>query len=561
VNRIADGGSISRIFVGAMLQCCLRFPFAAIAAALLLGAGTMPAHAATALWWDTDYAQRFNIAVNTGAVSPDRGYDGYTVRIPALDTAALIAAGEMRNDCGDLRILYYDGLVWNELPRDVIGCNTGQTDIRFMLTTDIAASGLDDNYYLYHGNAAPGPLPAMNETNVYLWYDDASINRITSYTRGRIDAWHGSGWDDSLVYVGAGYYRYDNGDNFTSGYRLAVDERDVYIEAEFFHQRCYPLNITTGLVVRGIVTSGTGGSESSDNYYASNRGEFPNVGPGSACTAGGYTHDGSIIKNSRQNVVVAGSNPPDVQRNAWRRQALAAWSVGPSNLAFWDEDNSANWDAPGYPSAANLQIAGSDGSNENANRGFVAFMTAQDRARVRNILVRRYVGQEPVLVLSAEQQSPILVLTKSVLTVFDPVNLNSNAKAIPGAWMEYSLTAANSGVGSSDPDSLSVTDSIPVNVALFVGDLGAPNSGPVEFIDGTGTAASGLSYSYGGLGNATDSLEFSTDGVDYSYTPLPDAAGFDPAVRFVRIRPVGIFAAADAGSDREFSLRFRVRIQ
>ena len=520
-----------------------------------------PANAATSLWWDTGYPQRFNVAVNTGAVAPDRGYDGYTARIPALDTAALIAAGQMQPDCSDLRILYYDGLGWNELPRQVLDCNTPQTDVRFMLAADIAASSTDDNYYLYHGNAAPAALPAVTETNVYLWYDDASTNRIANYVRGRIDPWHGTGWDDSLRYVGAGYYRYDNGDNFTSGYRLELDERDVYIEAEFFHRRCYPLNITTGLVVRGAITSGSGGSENSDNYYASNRGEFPNVGPGTACTAGGYTHDGSIVKNDRQNVVVAGTNPPDVQRNAWRRQGLAAWSTGPTRLAFWDEDQTGNWAALGFPSTANLQVAGSDGIDENANRGFVAFMTAQDRARIRNVLVRRYVGDEPTLVLTPESLSPSLVLTKSALTVFDPVNLGTDAKAIPGAWVEYSLTASNSGAGSPDPDSVTVTEPLPANVALFVGDIDGPNSGPVDFDDGAGTAASGLGYVYGGLGDLGDSLQFSVDGLDYDYVPTGDADGFDPAVRFVRIRPTGSFAAANGGSDREFTLRFRVRVQ
>lgn len=530
----------------------------ALAAALLFAA--LRADAATTLWWDSAYQQRFNIAVSTGATAPDKGYDGYTARVDGLDTAALIAAGDMQADCSDLRIAYYDGLVWAELPRHVIGCNTAATDIRFMMTADIAASSSDDNYYLYYDNPAPGALPAMNETNVYLWYDDASVNRIGSYTRGRTDPWHGTGWDDSLSYNNSGYYQYNNGDNFTSGYRQNVDERDVYIEAEFFHTRCYPLNITTGLMVRGNITSGSGGSESS-TYYASNRGEYPNVGLGAGCTSGGYTHDGSILKNDRQNVVVTGTNPPDVLRRTWRRQGLAAWSAGPTQLAFWDEDDANNWDALGYPSASNLQVQGSDSVAENTNRGFAAIMTAQDRARVRGILIRRYVSPEPSLVLTAAPRSPILLLTKSALTVFDPINTVTNAKAIPGSWVEYTLVATNSGSGSSDPDSLTVTEPLPANVALFVGDLTGVNSGPVEFIDGVGAAASGLTFVYGGLADLSDSLEFSTDGISWNYEPTADAEGFDAAVRFVRVTPAGAFAPADSGTDREFSLRFRVRVR
>jgi hypothetical protein len=516
--------------------------------------------AATSLWWDTAYPQRFRVDVATGAVSPEKGYAGYTARIPALDTASLIAAGSMRSDCSDLRITYYDGLTWTELPRHVIDCNTAQTDIRFMLTADIAASGLDDNYYLYHGNPAPGPVPAMTETNVYLWYDDASVNRSAAYVRGRIDPWHGTGWDDSLRFQGNSY-RYDNGDNFTSGYRREVDERDVYIEAEFRHERCYQLNITTGLMVRGAISGGSGGSETSDTYYASNRGEFPNRGTGRDCTADGYEHDGSIIKNNRTNIVVLVPNPPDIARLKWRRQGLAAWSAAPTSLAFWDSDDSDTWSALGYPGASNLQASGTDSGNDNTNRGFVAVMTAQDRARLRNILVRRYVGSEPVLTLTAEAFSPLLALTKSALTVFDPTNLDSNPKAIPGAWVEYTLTALNSGPGISDPDSIVVTEPLPVGVALFVGDLAGPGSGPIEFSDGDGQRASELSYVFGGLSDPGDSLEFSADGNSFNYVPSPDADGFDPAVRYVRVNPDGSFAAADNGIAREFALRFRVRIR
>jgi hypothetical protein len=87
------------------------------------------------------------------------------------------------------------------------------------------------------------------------------FDRSAQYVRGRIDNWHGSGWDDSLVWDSSGYYTYDTGDSFTSGYRIPVDECDIYVEVEWFHTGCYRLNITTGIPVRGIVQSGTGGNE------------------------------------------------------------------------------------------------------------------------------------------------------------------------------------------------------------------------------------------------------------------------------------------------------------
>lgn len=522
------------------------------ALAVMASAGTV--QAATPLWWDTDFARRFNVAVTTGPSAPDRGYAGYTVRIAPLDTQSLIAAGELQSNCADLRMTYYDGIAWQDLPRHILGCNTADTDIRFALPADIASGATDDNYYLYYGNAAAGAAPAMSEDNVYLWFDDASTDRSAAYTRGRIDSWHGTGWDNSLSWNAGGYYVYDNGDNFTSGYRRNIDERDVYVEAEFFHTGCYQFNITSGVLLRGANVTGSAGSESTNTYYASNRGEYP------GCSTAGYTHDGDILSGNRQTTAIDGPNPPDLIANVWRRQALAAWLTAPNNLAFWDEDTSSAFAAPGFPAASNLQASGTDAAGA-SGRGFAGIMTAQDRARVRNILMRRYVNPEPSLALVPESQPANLVLQKSVLTVYDPVNNTSNPKAIPGSWVDYTLSATNSGSGSADVDSLLIVEPVPANAALFVADLAGAGSGPVEFIDGSGAASSGLSLQYGGPGDAGDDIEFSTDGVDYSYTPVPDVDGFDALPRFLRIRPSGAFAGAAGGTPTQFSVRVRVRIQ
>ena len=522
--------------------------------ACLLASGAVVA--ATTLWWDTNYLLRFNIDVAVGINTPDKGYAGYTARIVSLDTQALIAAGEMLADCSDLRITYYDGLAWQELPRHVLNCNAATTDIRFMLAADIPAGSSDDNYYLYYNNPSPAAVPPVSTTNVYLWYDDASVDRSSQYTRGRIDAWHGSGWDNSLGWNAAGYYTYDTGDNFTSGYRRAIDERDVYGEAEWYHTGCYRLNITTGMLVRGIITSGSGGSESSNHYYATNRGEFP----ASPCTAGGYAEDGDIIEDFRTTTTVNGPNPPDVTPNTWRRQGLAAWLTSPTNLAYFDENNSANWSAIGFPSATNLHVSGTDSASQNTGRGFAAIQTAQDRARVRNILFRRYTNPEPALTLTAESQPPDLLLQKSVVTVFDPFNNTTNPKAIPGSWVDYTITAFNAGAGGVDADSLVITDPLPNTVVLFVGDLGAPGSGPVDFTDGVGPASSGLTLDYGGLGDLGDDIEFSTDGLNWSYIPTPDADGFDPSVTHIRVSPSGAFQGTGTATPTQFDIRMRVKV-
>jgi len=362
-------------------------------AALLCALAPAGALGGPASWWDADYGFRRQITLSTGPNDPDKGYAGYTARIPAFDTGALVAAGKLQADCDDLRVVRFDGASWSEVDRHVLGCDATATDIRFMLQADIAPSSSDTSYFLYYGNPSAGAPAPLGTGNVYLWYDDATVDRSGSYVRGRVDPWHGSGWDDSLVWNPAGYYVYDNGDNFTSGYRRALDERDVYVEAEFFHTGCYPVNMTSGVLVRGIVDSGSGGSEQSDHYYASNRGHQD------ACGSG-YAEDGDIFETDRTVAAVDGPNPPAIAVGQWRKQALAAWQVNPTELKFWDAD--AGWAAPGWPGAGELLASGSD-ADDYEGRGFVALMTAQDQARVRNMLVRRYVEPEPTLSVGAEE--------------------------------------------------------------------------------------------------------------------------------------------------------------
>ena len=153
-----------------------------------------------------------------------------------------------------------------------------------------------------------------------------------------------------------------------------------------------------------------------------------------------------------------------------------------------------------------------------------------------------------------------IVLLKTVLVESDPVNGGANPKAIPGAHMLYTLIATNQGGGATDGDSVVVTDPVPANTDLFVGDLGVPASGPVLFVDGT--TASGLTYTYGGLTDNGDDIAFSNNnGTSFDYTPVPDGLGFDSDVTHIRINPKGVFNGASGGSVPSFQLRLRVKVR
>jgi uncharacterized repeat protein (TIGR01451 family) len=155
---------------------------------------------------------------------------------------------------------------------------------------------------------------------------------------------------------------------------------------------------------------------------------------------------------------------------------------------------------------------------------------------------------------------PDILMLKSVQVQSDPVNGAVNPKAIPGAAMLYTVTATNQGPGATDADTVVITDPIPANTELFVGDLGGAGSGPVLFSDGA--TPSGLSYSFINLGSGADSIAFSNDsGATWTYTPVPDGNGYDANVTNTRVSPSGTFNGAVGPNQPSFNLQFRVRVK
>jgi Right handed beta helix region len=154
---------------------------------------------------------------------------------------------------------------------------------------------------------------------------------------------------------------------------------------------------------------------------------------------------------------------------------------------------------------------------------------------------------------------PTLTYLKSVAVFSDPLNNTTNPKAIPGALQVYTLRVTNQGAGSVDSNTVALVDSVPANTALFVQDLGVAGSGPVAFTNGAPTST--LIYTFSGLANAGDDLEFSNNGgTSWGYAPVANANGCDPAVTHIRVRPKGTMAAASGAGNPFFEVRFRVRV-
>ena len=151
---------------------------------------------------------------------------------------------------------------------------------------------------------------------------------------------------------------------------------------------------------------------------------------------------------------------------------------------------------------------------------------------------------------------PSLVFMKTVTVTSDPVNGGSNPKNIPGAEVLYTLRVTNTGLGAVDNNTLVVVDPIPANTDLFVGDLGAVNSGPIAFVQGVPT--SGLTYTFTALNNGTDDVDFFSDNA--CTVPVVPAAPYDAAVRCIRLNPKGTMTGTGGGNPY-FDLSFRVRVR
>jgi uncharacterized repeat protein (TIGR01451 family) len=187
----------------------------------------------------------------------------------------------------------------------------------------------------------------------------------------------------------------------------------------------------------------------------------------------------------------------------------------------------------------------------NANPGSPTAMPTNLAATSYNMGTLAY-GDGVSCVFTNTPKRPSLTIVKSSTVLTDPVRGASFPKRIPGSVVRYAVTVTNSGTGVVDASSLVVTDALPANVATCVTTVcGNPI---VEFIDG-GTP-SGLTFTY--AGNVTYS-NAASGGAPYTYTPVPDANGFDPNVRGIRIAPTGTMNAAGGGNP-SFTLQFRVRV-
>jgi hypothetical protein len=139
---------------------------------------------------------------------------------------------------------------------------------------------------------------------------------------------------------------------------------------------------------------------------------------------------------------------------------------------------------------------------------------------------------------------PDIKLSKSSLTLYDPINIEDNPKAIPGALVKYIVHAQNEGLGKTDDGTIAIDDVVPDNMKFCVDNV--DRCFKVEFIDGD----IGSELTLG-------TVEYSdNDGTDFTYSPIADAEGFDATVTNIRVKLDGAFKESDGTNHPSFDIKF-----
>ena len=157
----------------------------------------------------------------------------------------------------------------------------------------------------------------------------------------------------------------------------------------------------------------------------------------------------------------------------------------------------------------------------------------------------RGTGKVDDIHLTAQALKPVINLKKTLITIYDPVNLTTNPKSIPGAVIEYTLKAENSGFMQADNNTVLLQDAIPANMKTCVANIGQCKAPYIEASSNT----SGMT-----LGAVT----YTVGGVDVANPPA-DADGYNAGVTAVKVPLNGVFPDVCSGA-HSIEVKFRTGI-
>lgn len=445
-------------------------------------------------------------------------------------------------------------------------------------TTNAVISGVSNNagwagsgvFGAYTSNLAvtvtsPGFNAAVPEARLRLWVrrgadsfsedTDANEDFAVEYRRAN------GTWGLLNMYLGSG----TNGQVYNSSFNLPADARHGNLAIrmrqtggsgptfDFWH---FDNIIVDEIAVAGPL--GVGVCDYFENGLATNWTVNQTSGLAGVSTATSSSPSNSMFLNGGvvnvQSIAVDTTDITFSNIGLWIRRGSDAFSEDPDNgenLVVEYQNNVGTWVAletftgSGAPGQIFLRTYTLPAAGLHANLSIRFRMTA---------------GSGPVWdfwhvddVCFNQNPNPLLQVSKTSAVFSDPVNGTAGPKAIPGAFVDYTVSLTNQGIGPVDAGTVEITDPVPANTALYVDTSGGA---PITFSDGS--PSSGLTYNY-----VTD-LRFTDNagGVGpFDYTPVPDTQGFDPLVTAYRIILGGAMNGNSGSGDPNFNIVFRVRIE
>lgn len=134
-----------------------------------------------------------------------------------------------------------------------------------------------------------------------------------------------------------------------------------------------------------------------------------------------------------------------------------------------------------------------------------------------------------------QQMGPSISLKKTSVVISDPFG-SASPKRVPGAVVEYTITATNSGTGSADNNTIVIVDSIPSNTKYVVDSITFIPAAPID----SGLTANSSNYTYSLDGGTTFGSTQTT------------------SVTQIKIAPSGEFLSSSGSGTPSFAVKFKV---
>ena len=165
--------------------------------------------------------------------------------------------------------------------------------------------------------------------------------------------------------------------------------------------------------------------------------------------------------------------------------------------------------------------------------------------------------------------SPETTIVLAVSVISDPINGTLNPVSMPGAILRYTITVENIGLGESNPDTVVISDFLPPETRLVLGNPMAPvTMSPGAEPSGLSLVATDVGNDLSPLASGGDQINLSNDGGSTFLAPgsiATDGNDIDatlPAIDFIQVRLSGTMNADDGAAPYPgFVLTFDVRVE